>query len=174
MVMVVDSMTIDSKDKTTGNDIEDVTVGVERGLPADDVGQTWSVREVHVSPKDARSAKSVEERAINRQMKQVKKLKCKPYRKKVYVRDKVQDERNDEELFPHVVVVKRCDNSCSFCGDSKGRELLNCVAIKTKMKKFTIYYEDEQKQRHYSELYLKQDMKCGCFAGADAHTGQHT
>ncbi|KAK8732200.1 hypothetical protein OTU49_007236, partial [Cherax quadricarinatus] len=61
-------------------------------------------------------------RKFKRQITQLKKMKCKPHFRKVYVRDVLAESSDhlDKRLFPQVVAVKRCCASCSYCGNNVG------------------------------------------------------
>ncbi|KAG7162918.1 hypothetical protein Hamer_G001932 [Homarus americanus] len=104
------------------------------------------------------------EKIIARQILRLMKMKCKPYPKKMYVRDEMDetDDRRDKPLIPQVVSIRRCDDSCSYCGNTLGTERKRCVVTKEKINKFTIRYSDDQNQQQYFKLSIKVDRKCEC------------
>nr|XP_045620178.1 uncharacterized protein LOC123771620 [Procambarus clarkii] len=107
---------------------------------------------------------SKEDKAFERQVKQLLKMRCKPRLTKVFVANEIgeADEKKDKDLFPQVVAVKRCDHNCSYCGDNAGREAKTCVAARTKIKNFTIRYYDDSQHRQYFKLPITEDTKCHC------------
>lgn len=115
-----------------------------------------------------RSFDGPEERLIQRQIKQLKKLKCKPHVKKELVHDHLDPSSplRDKELVPHYLPVKRCDPDCSVCGDpSKGMEVKKCQTARSRDKKFLVRYYDKG-VRKYHAVTVRVDTRCKCAAVA--------
>lgn len=111
-----------------------------------------------------RSFDGPEERLIQRQIKQLKKLKCKPHVKKELVHDYLDSTSplRDKELVPHYLPVKRCDPNCSVCGDpSKGKEGQKCQTARRRDKKFLVRYYDRG-VRKYHAVTVPVDTRCRC------------
>lgn len=105
-----------------------------------------------------------EERLIDRQIKQLKKLKCKPHVRKELVHDHLDSSSPliDKELIPHYLPVKRCDPDCSFCGDPReGSEYQKCQPAKRRNKKFLVRYYERGSPK-YHEVTVRVDTKCKC------------
>ncbi|KAK8732206.1 hypothetical protein OTU49_007242 [Cherax quadricarinatus] len=101
---------------------------------------------------------------FKRQINHLKKMKCKPYRKKVSVTALLNEASDhlDKVLYPLVIAVKRCNESFSYCGDNLGRENGKCVSAKNKTVKYTIRYIDKNNQSGYFKLPVDADTKCHC------------
>ncbi|KAK8732204.1 hypothetical protein OTU49_007240 [Cherax quadricarinatus] len=117
-----------------------------------------------VSPR--KSGKSAAEKAFKLEVKQLKKMKCKPRLVKVYVADELGEtsDYHDKWLFPEVLAVKRCSASYSYCGDNLGRDTKICATTTHKMKNFTIRYLENNNSNNfeYFKLPIKVDSKCDC------------
>lgn len=113
-----------------------------------------------------RSTKTVQERKISRQLKQLKKMKCQPILEKVFVREQLEEERqllDHPLLIPEVLSVRRCVDKCSFCGGNKlGREDKTCVAINQTNTNFIIRYYNIHGQKKYYRLPIREDTECAC------------
>lgn len=154
--------------KTSVSRVEDWVVGYRRSTgyvqKPFSVVDKRSANNVQRSPRKRRSPGPGGERDIKHQIRQLKKMKCKPQRTKMYVADLLEEtnELKFELLMPQVLAVRRCIPSCSYCGDMYGLERSKCLSIKHKMKAFTIRHLDDQGKWQYFKLPIRVDRKCQC------------
>lgn len=118
-----------------------------------------------------RNKNQASEKAVQKQVRQLMKMKCRPVRQKVAVRDVLSPENDllDKTFLPHVIVVRRCLDLCSYCGSDLGREVDRCQPTKTKKKRFSLYYYDANGQKRYGHFRTQEHRRCGCLSPA-AHT----
>lgn len=115
-------------------------------------------------------------KGVEKQMKQLKKLKCKPRQQKLVVKDVLSADNDvkDADFWPQVVVVKRCDDSCSYCGDDIGVETKRCVPSKTKTKMFYLAQYDDQGNRHYTHFKTQEHLRCSCTTATADNSANNT
>ncbi|KAG7163217.1 putative PDGF/VEGF domain-containing protein 1 [Homarus americanus] len=151
LAVTVNSMTVTTQN-TISNEINKLTATTDVNriiIPAD-----VNVKTTHLAG----------QRAITRQMKKLKKMKCKPYLKMMYVKDLMEetDERKDRLVVPEVVAVKRCDESCSYCGNNLGQVRAKCTATKKRNRMYTVRYLDDNDNWKYMKFPVMVDSKCQC------------
>lgn len=107
-------------------------------------------------------------RRVKKQIQQLKAMKCRPTKHKISVKELLSPENEllDLEFWPIVVMVKKCDQRCSYCSsdDSEdiGVEVKSCQPTQTRMKKFHVFHYDQNGQKQYSHFRAEEDKKCGC------------
>ena len=105
---------------------------------------------------------------LSQQEQDLKELGCKPTLQKINVKSLLdtQDPLRDEDLFPQVVAIQRCQEDCGFCGwHKKGVETKRCVTDpkKVKEKLLVVYYLDRAAKRMvYVEVTAKEHTACMC------------
>lgn len=104
------------------------------------------------------------EAKIERQLKRLKKMACQPVLKKVYVLQELAEynELIDKRLLTNVVAIRRCDDSCSYCGTDKGLEVKRCQKAKWRRKRFHVIYFDDNGRRHHSHFRAEEHTQCEC------------
>lgn len=104
---------------------------------------------------------------MKRQMVKLKSLGCQPQLQKMKIMDLVgpQDNLMDMQYyFPHAVVVRRCVEECSFCGNDKGTITGRCVAKSSEEKQFIVAYFDNSSppNKHHKKIMAVEHTSCGC------------
>lgn len=100
-------------------------------------------------PRPPRRVGNLNEKAwekLKKQIKMLNKLGCKPKNTKVEVRQFMEDSKIlDYDLYPEVVLVKRCVDVCSYCGNPIGLEDKVCKPkLPEKKKTFLIFYHSRR------------------------------
>lgn len=112
-----------------------------------------------------RSVSSAKREAkIQRQLKRLWKMACEPVLKKVYVKQELAEynELIDKRLLTNVVAIRRCDDSCSYCGTSSGMESERCQKAKWRRKRFLVIYFDDNGRRRHSHFKAEEHTECEC------------
>lgn len=98
------------------------------------------------------------------QVKQLEKMNCRPRRVKVNIDEILKDTPHQfrgKRMYPRVLPVRRCLPECSFCGDDFGDEEKECVSVRTKKKKYTIFFLHHG-QKQYADIRVLVDKECDC------------
>lgn len=103
-------------------------------------------------------------KGVQKQINQLKKLKCRPTKQKLNIRGLLpsHSELLDLNFFPKVVMLKRCDESCSYCGSNLGVETKTCQPAKTKKKKYYVYHYNTTGDKVYDFFKAEEHVRCGC------------
>lgn len=107
---------------------------------------------------------SQKEAKIRKQLKRLQKMACEPVLKKVYVKQELAEYNDliDKRLLTNVVAIKRCDDSCSFCGSEKGLESMRCQKAQWKKRRFHVIYFDDNGQRRHAHFKAEEHSQCEC------------
>lgn len=103
---------------------------------------------------------------IHEQRKELKSLQCIPKPAVVKIADNLEyhDALKDEEYFPKVVVVNRCLEDCTFCGDAHmGIPKGSCQPDERAIEKRSIiafYYKEGRKK--FQEVLIPEHTACRC------------
>ncbi|XP_068207039.1 uncharacterized protein [Palaemon carinicauda] len=120
---------------------------------------------------------------IRAQLKELKRMRCRAIREKVYTLDHIPESHNHYldvhkfDIFPKVLSVKKCDTSCSYCqtegilspdGLWKGPwkrgyvDFFTCQPTEPDMKNYTIRANDRHTgKEEYFRITLRNE-KCEC------------
>lgn len=103
------------------------------------------------------------EKGFEKQMALLSNLRCKPKRVKIPVLQFIGGDNEILDLNPHpeVMVVKRCENLCSYCGNRLGFEHLKCKPKTVKHKTFYIFYNSGRGQGIH-KLRVPVHKRCEC------------
>lgn len=124
---------------------------------------------------DARPASADgHKKALQKQQKNLQKMKCVPKHQKFDVKSLLEADNDliDKQLLTNVVAIKRCDDSCAYCGTPGGYEEKKCKPVKSKKKKFAVIYLGEKGQREQTYFKAEEHKRCSCqwgWAGELAH-----
>lgn len=102
-------------------------------------------------------------KSFKKQIDLLKKLKCKPKNIKIPVRPFISGYNDILDMDPHpeVVVVKRCEDACSYCGNPLGFENQVCKPEIEKNKTFFIFYQSRRGQGIH-KVRIPVHKKCMC------------
>ena len=104
---------------------------------------------------------------IAKQKQDLDKLECKPKATVVHLLDHLEhhDSLRDEDFFPKVVSVYRCDEVCSFCGNSMTGEVkgkcqpgLDGIYERT----FLAFYFTDHNERKFQNVSVIEHKTCAC------------
>lgn len=103
-------------------------------------------------------------KALQKQLKNLQKMKCAPKHQKFEVRNLLEadNELIDKHLLTNVVAIKRCDDTCTYCGSRSGYEVKKCKPVKIKKKKFAVIYLAENGQREQAYFKADEHKRCSC------------
>lgn len=103
------------------------------------------------------------ERMFKKQIKLLGKLECKPKYTKIRVRPFISGDNEilDMDPYPEVVMVKRCVDTCSYCGNPFGFENQTCEPATEKNKTFFIFYQTRRGERiHKVRIPVHKTCEC--------------
>lgn len=123
--------------------------------------------------------KGLFKKEIRKQVNALKRMKCKPIFQKVSTYDHIPDyheyhELDRYEIFPQVLAVKKCNESCSYCHPKNGEfagqrrkqgmeEVMSCQVAKAEIKNYAIRAKDlETGKVSYFHIPLENDIGCEC------------
>ncbi|XP_037784310.1 uncharacterized protein LOC119580305 [Penaeus monodon] len=91
-------------------------------------------------------------------------MECEPKFLKFRVLDLLppHNDLSDKKLLTNVVAVRRCSDSCSFCGNRKGNEIRKCQPTKKNMALVPVIYYDTDGQRRYTHFKTEEHLECEC------------
>lgn len=101
---------------------------------------------------------------LQQQLNLLKKLKCTPKLQKVPVNELLlpHSELLDKKLLTNVVAIKRCDESCAYCGGKIGYEFRKCLPVQVIPKTFAVIYFDDNGRRRYTHFKANEHTRCRC------------
>lgn len=101
---------------------------------------------------------------LQHQLELLKRLKCTPQLQKVPVKELLPpySELLDQKLLTNVVAIRRCDESCAYCGGKIGYEFRKCLPVQVKSKTFAVIYFDDSGRRRYTHFKADEHLRCRC------------
>lgn len=113
---------------------------------------------------------------IRNQVKALKRMKCRPVLQKVSTYGHIRGDQglDRHEIFPEVLGVKKCNDSCSYCHPKNGKfggqrrkrgmeEVMSCQVAKAEIKNYAIRAKDlETGKVSYFHIPLENDIGCEC------------
>ncbi|XP_069980719.1 uncharacterized protein [Penaeus vannamei] len=102
--------------------------------------------------------------ALEKQVEALQRMKCEPKDQKFEVRSLLEPHNDllDMNLLTNVVAIKRCDASCSYCGNAVGYEARKCQAVETRRRKFHVVYIGDDGGRKQSFFRAEEHLRCDC------------
>lgn len=112
-------------------------------------------------------------KAVQKQIRQLKTMKCRPTKQKITVRGILSPENDllDVDFWPTIVMVKRCNDLCSYCGNNIGVETKTCQPTQTKMKKFQVVHYSKDGKRQYEHFRAEEHQRCNCQKVVNSNNG---